>query len=106
MKTRSIRVLDLVDGKHTERPSHTPTIDLPPDLDRSVGTVSLDGHSHGRYRANGGKELTCSAFVRPLSWRAAGELFLLGDGKKDANTYRLSSIEAERPRVTGRTEKR
>lgn len=95
MRTSSIRVLDLVDGRCSERPSHTPTIDVPPDLDRTSGVVSLDQRSNGHYRSADGKVLSCSSFVRPLSWRAKGELFLLIDGRKDAQgVYRLSSIDS------------
>jgi hypothetical protein len=95
MRTSSIRVLDVIDGKCSERASSTPTIDVPPDLDRSVGVVSVDRRSNGHHRGADGKDLTFSAFVRPLSWRAKGELFLLVDGRKDPEgTYRLSSIDS------------
>ena len=95
MRTSSIRVLDVVDGRYSERASSTKTIDVPPDLDRNVGVVSLDQRSNGHYRSADGKTLSCSAFVRPLSWRAKGELFLLIDGRKDAGgVYRLSSIDS------------
>ncbi len=102
MTTRPICVLDLVEGKLSHRPSNTPTIDLPPELDRSVGVVSLDRHSHGHYLAADGKKLSCPAFVRPLSWRASGELFLLLDGREAPSTYRLSSIDSGERRTASR----
>jgi hypothetical protein len=40
--------------------------------------------------------------VRPLSWRASGELFLLLDGGEVPTTYRLSSIDSGERRTASR----
>jgi hypothetical protein len=95
--SRSITVLDVLDGSVSERTSATGTIDLPANLDRSQGVVSLDARAHGRYPTSDGKTVTCAAFVRPLSWRVTGELFLIagasrGEGEQRSTTYRLASI--------------
>jgi hypothetical protein len=89
---RPIIVNDLVGGTVAERARNAPTIDLPADLDRAVGLASLDVRLRGNYRSRDGKEVAFSAFVRPLSWRTTGELFLLGDGPGAAGTFRLASI--------------
>jgi len=90
-----IRVRDLVGGTISDRPRNAPTIDLPPDFDRAVGLVTVDTTMHGHYRAHDGKNVSYAAFVRPLSWRASGEIFLIGDAggeRAPAGTFRLSSI--------------
>ena len=66
---RLIAIVDLRNGRIHERPSDTLTLDVPADLDRPDGVVSLDEQSHGHYIANDGKSREYSAFVRPLSWR-------------------------------------
>jgi len=95
---RSIRVLDLLDGKLSERTGATGTLDVPADLDRKHGLVSVDRRAHGSYQTAEGSQRTYSAFVRPLSWRATGEVFLIAESrgaKDDDCTYRLASIPKE-----------
>jgi hypothetical protein len=97
---RMITVIDLATGEVSDRRSTTPTLDVPPDFERSTGTVALDQKSHGRYVATDGKEREYSAFPRPLSWRVRGEECLIAENRKrhtpvSAGVYRLTVIEWE-----------
>jgi len=96
---RMIAVVDLVSGEVVDRPSTTLTLDVPPDLERPSGVVSLDPQSHGHYVATDGKKREYSVFPRPLSWRAFGEECLIADrrGRKSTScVYRLTAVEPER----------
>ncbi len=93
---RLIAIVDLRNGRIHERPSDTLTLDVPADLDRPDGVVSLDEQSHGHYIANDGKSREYSAFVRPLSWRTRGEECLVADRAPRAASprlYRLAAVE-------------
>src|SRR5438309_1745815 len=96
---RVISVVDLCTGEIIERTSTTLTLDVPPDLERGSGVVSLDQLSHGHYLATDGKQHEYAVFPRPLSWRARGEDCLIADrlGREPsiAGTYRLTSVEWE-----------
>ena len=76
-------------------------LDVPPDFERSIGVVSLDQKSHGRYVATDGKEREYSAFPRPLSWRVRGEECLIAEQRKKRDApvaigvYRLTVVEWE-----------
>jgi len=91
-----IAIVDLRNGRIHERPSDTMTLDVPADLDRPDGVVSLDEQSHGHYIANDGKSREYPAFVRPLSWRTRGEECLVADRTPRAASprlYRLAAVE-------------
>jgi hypothetical protein len=95
---RMIEVVNLRDGRVLERPSDTPTLDVPADFRRPDGVVSLDSSSHGRYIATDGKTREYSASLRPLSFRARGEECLIAEtsgrsAAKTRNLYRLVAIE-------------
>jgi hypothetical protein len=95
---RMIGIVDLRDGRILQRPSDAQTLDVPVDFVRPDGVVSLDGASHGHYIATDGKTRQYPAFLRPLSWRARGEEFLIADtaGRAPAkarNLYCLAAIE-------------
>src|SRR5438105_1456674 len=76
---RMIQVFDLVSGAVFHRPSHTLTLDVPADLDRETGVVSLDPESRGHYIATDGKQREYAALTRPLSGRSPGEQCLVAD---------------------------
>jgi hypothetical protein len=95
---RMITVVDLATGEINDRRSTTPTLDVPPDFERTSGVVALDHKSHGRYVATDGKEREYSAFLRPLSWRIRGEECLIVEHRKRdapnrAGVYRLTVVE-------------
>ena len=98
---RMIAVVDLATGEVNDRRSTTPTLDVPPDFERSIGVVSLDQKSHARYIATDGKEREYSAFPRPLSWRVRGEECLIAEQRKKRDApvaigvYRLTVVEWE-----------
>ena len=90
-----IAVVDPTSGEVLHRSSDTLTLDVPTDLDRATGVVSLDPQSHGHYIAKDGKQRAYSTFTRPLSWRAHGEECLVADRSRRwvlascAGVYRL-----------------
>ena len=95
-----IAIVNLRDGRVSERSRDTPTLDVPADFVRPDGVVSLDAESHGRYIATDGKTREYSAYVRPLSCRAQGEECLAPDMSGGAqprtgNLYRLIAIDAD-----------
>ena len=94
---RMIEIVDLRDGRILQRPSDSQTLDVPGDFVRPNGVVSLDSASHGHYIASDGKTREYAAFLRPLSWRARGEEFLIagtsGRVAKTRNLYRLVALE-------------
>ncbi|MGZ6126151.1 MAG: hypothetical protein ACXWLR_14380 [Myxococcales bacterium] len=93
---RMIPIVDLATGAITDRPSNTPTLDLPEDFDRTAG-VEMDTRSRVQYRSVSGKSVVCPMFPRPLSWRVHGEECLVSDeapGARDGSkTYTLSTVE-------------
>jgi hypothetical protein len=94
---RMISIVDLATGAITDRPSNTPTLDLPEDFDRSVAGAELDAQSRVQYRSVHGKDVVCPMFPRPLSWRVHGEECLISDDlagvARRARTYTLSTVE-------------
>ena len=96
--SRMIAVVDLASGEVLHRPSDTLTLDVPADLDRTTGVMSLDPRSHCHYIATDGKQREYSAFPRPLSWRVSGEECLVADPTRRwtspscAGVYRLRAV--------------
>jgi len=96
--SRMIAVVDLASGEVFHRPSDTLTLDVPADLDRRTGVVSLDPRSHCHYIARDGKQRNFSTFPRPLSWRVRGEECLVADPTRRwaspscAGVYRLRAV--------------
>lgn len=95
---RMISIVSLMSGRISEMTSDTPTLDVPADFVRPDGVVSLDHTSQGHYIATDGKSHVYAAFLRPLSWRARGEEFLVvqRSGRASArsrNLYRLVSLD-------------
>ena len=93
---RMIAIVDLEDGQVHERPSDTLTLDVPVDLDRPGGVVSLDEQSHGHYIATDGKKREYQACTRPLSFRAHGEECLVVErlrGSSPSRLYRLIAVD-------------
>ena len=97
MHRRTIAVLDLVNGKITDRASDTLTLDVPADFDRSAGVATVDARSR-HYLSTGGSTLLNPAHPRPLSWRVRGEECLVASAKSSADTvaYRLCSVDPDR----------
>jgi hypothetical protein len=93
----TIAVLDLASGTVTDRPRETPTLDVPKDLPRPTGVVSVDDGARGRYVDADGNELMYGALLRPLSWRARGEECLVAEPKprrgSSPRRYRISLIK-------------
>src|SRR6202022_2720459 len=85
MHRRTIAVLDLVNGKITDRASDTLTLDVPADFDRSAGVATVDARSR-HYLSTGGSTLLNPAHPRPLSWRGRGEECLGGGAQNNADT--------------------
>jgi hypothetical protein len=95
---RMIGIVSRMDGRISELASDTPTLDVPTDFVRPDGVVSLDSESVGHYIATDGKSRIYTACVRPLSWRARGEEFLVvqRSGRASArsrNLYRLVCLD-------------
>jgi hypothetical protein len=85
---RMIPIVDLSSGAVSDRPSNTPTLDLPQDFDRAASCVEVDVHSRVRYLTSGGKSVVRPAMQRPLSWRVHGEECLVSDGLGTATAAR------------------
>jgi len=90
-----IAMIDLTSGAVVHCPSDTLTLDVPADLDRSLGVVTLDRQSYCHYIATDGKRRECSTVARPLSWRTRGEECLVAEPTRrwasasSAGVYRL-----------------
>jgi hypothetical protein len=98
MHRRTIAVLDVINGKITDRASDTLTLDVPADFDRSAGVASADARSR-HYLSTGGSTLLNPAHPRPLSWRVRGEECLVANnakGNAESVAYRLCTVDPER----------
>jgi len=92
---RTIATLDLASGTVSDRPSNTPTLDVPGDFDRTTTSAQLDLGSNLHY-SNYGKPVVRPAFVRPLSWRTRGEECLVeaeDGGSVIGSTFTLCAVE-------------
>jgi hypothetical protein len=95
---RMIAVADPLSGEVVHRPSHTLTLDVPADLDRAIGIVSLDPKSQGHYIATDGRQREYLASTTPLSCRAPGEVCLVAERNRrwttpsTAGLYRLRAV--------------
>jgi hypothetical protein len=93
---RMIPIVDLSSGTVSDRPSNTPTLDLPQDFDRTAPSAEVDVHSRVRYLTSEGKSVTRPALQRPLSWRVHGEDCLVSEGAATAArpaNYALFTVE-------------
>jgi len=72
MKTL-IKIVDLTSGAITNRRADTPTLDVPADLDRMTGGVSIDADRIVRYFAAGAARRLYIGRPRRLSGRLVGE---------------------------------
>ncbi len=72
MKTL-IQIVDLTSGAITNRRADTPTLDVPADLDRMTGGVSIDADRIVRYFAAGAARRLYIGRPRLLSGRLVGE---------------------------------
>jgi hypothetical protein len=95
---RMIPVVDLTSGAISLRPSHTLTLDLPQDFDRSAAIAEFDVQSRVRYLSLEGKRVVVTVQTRPLSWRVHGEECLVADHSSGATSarpgsYTLSTVE-------------
>jgi hypothetical protein len=90
MHRRTIPIVDLVNGRVTNRASNTLTLDVPADFDRSARVAS-----RAHYLSTGGISLVNPAHPRPLSWRARGEECLVASARDsaDATAYRLCAVD-------------
>ena len=97
---RMISIVDVNTGRISERPSDTPTFDLPADFDRQTAVAALDAHSLAHYASPGGP-VSRAVHSRPLSWRVRGEQCLVATGARHAtathpSNYRLCAVEWKR----------
>jgi hypothetical protein len=94
---RMIAVVDLKTGAVTSRPSDTRTLDLPLDFDPGTAEATLDARLHALYRSSFGRDVSCVAHPRPLSWRVRGEKCLIADEElAGIGRYTLCEVEPER----------
>jgi hypothetical protein len=95
-----IGVVDLCTGVVVNRGAETLTLDIPTDLDRETGGVSVDAERIVRYFAAGGARRLYIGRLNRLSDRVLGEECLVADEAIDAEgatclrRYRLSVVEA------------
>lgn len=90
---RMIPIVDLTTGRVSERPSDTPTIDLPSDFDRQTARVALDASAQAHYASTHGTSVHVAVQFRPLSWRVRGEHCLVAVGSRAATPSRPSSYK-------------
>jgi hypothetical protein len=90
MHRRTIAIVDLANGRVTNRARNTLTLDVPADFDRSACVAS-----RGHYLSTEGTSLLNPAHPRPLSWRARGEECLVASARDSADTvaYRLCAVD-------------
>jgi hypothetical protein len=98
---RMIAIVNLATGSVSQRPSDTPTFDLPGDFDRQTSTASLDSRSQAHYSSIGGKSVSCAVHPRPLSWRVHGEECLVAIGTRAGTPahptkYKLYAVDPAR----------
>jgi len=96
--TRMIPIIDLTSGSISRRASHTLTLDLPTDFDRTSAIAEFDVQSRVRYQSVDGKKIVRPTLSRPLSWRVHGEECLVADHSKAATpaqpgSYTLFTVE-------------
>jgi hypothetical protein len=96
-----IAIVNLATGSISQRPSDTPTFDLPGDFDRQTSTASLDSRSQAHYSSTDGKTVSRAVHPRPLSWRAQGEecLVAVGTGAgtpAHPSKYKLYAVDPTR----------
>jgi len=99
-----VAVRDLETGAAAERPSDTPTLDVPGDL--ASGTIfSVAEGFRASYTTAAGKQVTRKVTPGPLGWRAGGETCLVarsGGARRGIRQYRLCWIApAETPLLPG-----
>jgi len=68
-----IQIVDLTSGAIANRRADTPTLDIPADLDRMTGGVSVDADRIVRYFAAGAARRLYIGTPRRLSGRVVGE---------------------------------
>ena len=94
-----IGVVDLSNGIVTSRYADSLTLDIPPDLDRVTGGVSLNADQIGRYSTVSGENRSYRAHPRVLSGRARGEECLVAATEIDSRgdtckrRYRISMVD-------------
>jgi hypothetical protein len=94
---RMIAVVNLKTGAVTSHPSDTRTLDLPLDFDTGTAEATLDARLHALYRSSFGRDVSCVAHPRPLSWRVRGEKCLIADEESAGiGRYTLCEVEPER----------
>jgi len=100
---RTVSVVDLISGLVARRHGETLTLDLPADLDRGTGGVSVDADRLGGYFAAGGTRHVYGARPTRLATRTRGEECLVADeeiavgGDRAVRRYRLCAIEPSQP---------
>jgi hypothetical protein len=92
-----IKIVDLTSGAITNRRADTPTLDVPADLDRMTGGVSIDADRIVRYFAAGAARRLYIGRPRQLSGRLVGEECLVAvEGFESENVicqrYSLSIV--------------
>jgi hypothetical protein len=95
----TIGIVDLTSGIVTDRDLETLTLDVPTDLDRASGGVSVDADKLGVYFAPGGARHVYATRPLQLSARTGGQECLVADeeilagGDHAVRRYRLCAIE-------------
>jgi hypothetical protein len=99
-----VAVRDLETGAPANRPSNTPTLDVPADLAPGAIFTVADGF-RASYTTAAGKQVSRNVTPGPLAWRAQGETCLIartGGAQRGIRHYRLCWIApAETPPLTG-----
>jgi hypothetical protein len=96
-----IGVVDLASGTITNRRQDALTLDIPSDLDRSSGGVSVSADRVGRYVTAAGQNRVYFANPRLLSGRAPGEECLIAaagietNGETCTRRYRIAMVDLE-----------
>jgi hypothetical protein len=95
-----IGVVDLATGAIANRSAETLTLDIPADLDRETGSVSVDADRIVRYFAAGGARRLYVGRPSRLSARVLGEEFLVAneaiasEGSTCLRQYSLAIVDA------------
>jgi hypothetical protein len=93
-----IGVVDLSSGAVTDCRVDCLTLDVPPDIDRSTGSVSLSADNVARYVTASGLKRSYLAHPSALSGRARGEECLVAADTgvtTSTRSYRISMVDVD-----------
>jgi hypothetical protein len=99
--TKLIGIVDLSSGAISDRSEDSLTLDIPADLDRITGVVSLDADEVGCYTTVSGENRVYSARPTVLSRRSPGEECLVASTRIDTGeanyprSYRIAMVDVD-----------